>query len=266
MIPLWTADEKQQMFLSIYKDGDNFLQTFSACMITDMIINLGKEELITNDYFPSLTLAVKTFSIEKVKTLLMSYLYEHCTTCNLSATAKQIEKIADDMVIGYGNLKITEIALFFNMLRSGYFRSGENDRAKMYGSISEEVIMDCLHSFRNGYRCEIIERHRQDLAKKKREEDEMRAASYQEKFEVLTAKCLQDPEFLDLIKENKWLMEQDIRKIETYVEEFKHLRLLRTRVAEYIKNVNDGADPKTNIKVLEKANDFLNEKYPNQTN
>ena len=86
--------------------------------------------------------------------------------------------------------------------------------------------------------------------------------TYQERYEMLTAECLKNPSFLGIIKTNQWLMEKEIEKIEKYIEEFKHLRLLRTRVAEYIEMINSGADPKTTLKTLERANDFLNETYP----
>lgn len=259
------ADDKTSVYMSLYRSKEEFLRQFSVSSIGKMLMEYGKEEAIVNDFFPSLTMAARTFGEGSVKTLLMSYIFDHCSVCSITAERSQVERIAEDIILEYGYLKISEVALFFRMLRSGHFRNGDNDRAKMFGSLSGQVINDCLYQFRSGYRSEVLEAHHNARVKREKENEETRMATYQEKYEIFTAKCLQDPEFLDLIKENEWLMSKEIRKIETYIEEFRHLRLLRTRVAEYIGKVNEGADPKTNMKVLEKANDFLNEKYPIQT-
>lgn len=257
-----TAAEKSRMYLSIYPDKAAFVHKFSGAVASQMLQSLGKKEMVINEYFPSLTIASSTYGLDAVKSLVMSYITDHCTICSISAELLQIERIADDIIFGYGYLKISEVILFFQMLRSGYFRNGDNDRAKMFGSLSGQVINDCLYQFKNGFRSDVLEGYRQEQAKAKRENELSETMTYQERFEMFTAECLKNPSFLDTIKTNQWLMEKEIEKIEKYIEEFKHLRLLRTRVAEYIEKVNEGADPKTNLKVLEKANDFLNKIYP----
>ena len=257
-----TAAEKSRMYLSIYPDKAAFVYQFSGAVASQMLQTLGKKEMVINEYFPSLTIASSTYGLDAVKSLVMSYITDHCTICSISAELPQIERIADDIIFEYGYLKISEVLLFFQMLRSGYFRNGDNDRAKMFGSLSGQVINDCLYQFKTGFRSDILDSYRQEQAKAKRENELSETMTYQEKYEMLTAECLKNPSFLDIIKTNQWLMNKEIEKIEKYIEEFKHLRLLRTRVAEYIEKINSGADPKTTLKILERANDFLNETYP----
>ena len=257
-----TAAEKSRMYLSIYPDKAAFVHQFSGAVASQMLQTLGKKEMVINEYFPSLTVASSTYGLDAVKSLVMSYITDHCTICSISAELPQIERIADDIIFEYGYLKISEVILFFQMLRSGYFRNGDNDRAKMFGSLSGQVINDCLYQFKTGFRSDTLESYRQEQAKAKRENELSETMTYQERCEMLTAECLKNPSFLGVIKNNQWLMEKEIEKIEKYIKEFKHLRLLRTRVAEYIEMINSGEDPISQLKTLERANDFLNETYP----
>lgn len=186
----------------------------------------------------------------------MRYLYDVCKVFSVAANGEQIEMIAMDIMSEYSYLKITEIMLFFLMFRTGQFRYGDADRGKMYGYISAEVISDCLFQFRR-YRREILEKWDRCKREVERAKEEEQVASPEERFRVMLGMCLANHETINNIKKFGWLMEDELKKIETAIAELKDLRLLRQRVKEHL----DGSDL-TDVDKLRKAIEYLDNKYP----
>lgn len=259
------VQERVDLCLHHYSTADTFLVSFTPNTYEHYLTELGsREAFVTNEIAPTLTIAKYAFGTAKINQLIAVHLQQLAVAFGVKTDPVQIDAIADDITSGYGHLKVTEIILFFKMLREGKFRSGENDRGKMFGTLSSEIICDCLYQYKKSYRDYVLQKHEEELKKQEREQDEMRAATYDERKNIFFGKCLQDASFLVLIKNNQWLMDKDIQTIENAVNEFKHLRLLRTRVEEYLKSINKGCDPKTNAAKLEKAIEYLNANYPKQ--
>lgn len=257
--------DKINYCLALCKNEAEFISMFHPNNTDRLLLDAHmRESMVTTEGFPTLTIAKLSYGESSVTELIASHLQRLAAAFGIAATAMQIDMIAQDIISGYGYLKVSEIALFFKMLREGKFRKGDNDRGKMYGVLNGEVIMDCLYQFTHSYRDEILCKAEDELRKKVKEEADMKAASPQEKFEILTGKCLSDASFIEIIKTFNLLMDNEIDIIQKAVDEFKVLRLLRTRVEEYLNSINNGCDPKTNAAKLEKAISYLNEKFPKE--
>ncbi len=144
----------------------------------------------------------------------------------VTATPDSIEGIIEDILSGYGDLKVSELLLAFKMIREGKFRSGDNNRGSFYGSLSSNVICDCLYKFRYEYRNPILEKLEQEKHRQKREEE--KPASYEEYRLTIISSIISlrnDPDKMgrQFNSLKHFLNEQDMLELEKYVEEQQHL-------------------------------------------
>jgi len=220
----------------------------------------GKEAMIMSEKVPSLSIASYAFGVASVKMLIKAYLFQTSKALGLTADEENIALITEDIIAGYGDMKITDIMLALAMMRQGKIRYKDGDAAKQYGCLSSEVICDCLYRYRFDVRNPIIERSEQE--RKMREKEQDVDTPYSEKVKILAKACLKTGEtwLLDLAEE--WLQPHDKQSILRAMEELNALRLLRTVAQEYVNNVNNGGDPKTCMTRLCNGLKYLDNNYP----
>lgn len=121
-----------------------------------------REKMVTSAKVPTVTIARLAFGDASVKLLLRSHLHSMAICMGLTSTPEAMDSVIDDVISGYGDLKVTEILLAFKMIREGKFRTGDNNRGAFFGSLSSDVICDCLYKFRTDYRNPILARQEQE--------------------------------------------------------------------------------------------------------
>lgn len=93
---------------------------------------------------------------------LLTDVSEFCG-CKEKITPKQIDALADIIVLNYGYLKVTEIMLYFWWFKSGRY-------GKFYGAVDPMVITTTLHNF--------IKDRNVLIARKESEDEERRQAEW----------------------------------------------------------------------------------------
>lgn len=138
------------MVRSKYTSGENLLRIYNPSNSGIMIQKNGKAAMMSAET-PSLTIVMHSFGGKVVSTFLSSFLIDAAKFFGLADKIDgfTINSIAESIMTEYYYLKISELTLFFHLLKSGHFRDrfGE-DRSRMYGSFSGEIIMDCLFKFK----------------------------------------------------------------------------------------------------------------------
>lgn len=195
--------------------------------------------MITTSTAPTLFVARITFGDALVQTIIIAHLTELAIAEGVSYTPQSLAAIAEDVMSGYGDLKITEIILALRMIREGKFRTGDNDennRGKFYSTISTGVICDCLNRFRFEYRNPILQRHELKLKAEQQAKDNKKAASPQERDKIIFASCLRDLKVNFYI--SNFLTKKQMADLQYYVDERKCHLLLRKRVNEFLDKVS----------------------------
>ena len=93
---------------------------------------------------------------------LLTDVSEFCG-CKEKITPKQIDALADIIVLNYGYLKVTELMLYFWWLKSGRY-------GKFYGAVDPMVITTTLHDF--------IKDRNALMARKESEDEERRQSEW----------------------------------------------------------------------------------------
>lgn len=229
---------------------------------------------------PTITIAKLSFGNASVRAIIKSHLFTMANAMGITSTPDAIDAITDDIISGYGDLKVTELMLAFKMIREGKFREGaggERNRGEFFGQLSSGVICDCLNRFRFDYRNPILARAEQE-EEKKRKEAEMRDASKYDDYKniIFTRLLTCPPDKMGALF--KWFQpyinnQQDMIEIKEYIEEraklynqLKHdeeelyaLRLLKTRVDEYLAD-----KPEDEAVTLRKGVAYIDAKFPSK--
>ncbi len=137
--------------LSKYKTPETFLNIYSPKNASSMIATNGRQGMMEADT-PSLTTVKHAFGEKTVSTFLNAFLLDTASFYGMAdakSNPETIYGISDAISLEYYHFKVSELVLFFQLLKSGHFRdSNDNDRGKMYGSFNGEVVMDCLYKFK----------------------------------------------------------------------------------------------------------------------
>lgn len=213
--------------------------------------------MITSETPPTLNIARETFGNASVMMFLKQHLYLLAKFYGVTTNDEQINDIAYVITTEAGNLKTTELMLFFQMFKEGYFRNGDDNRAKMFGSFNGDVISDCLYKFKFEYRNRIIDKHEGEQRKKQREIDDAKAMTYDERLTFCLCQSFVNKDFLEFIKKNKWLKEKDMVELEDFVKERNALLRLKQRVEELIQANESGNDTQEVIDKLKRGVVYL---------
>lgn len=242
-------------------------------------LDQGRELMITGNA-PTITISRLTFGNASVRAIIKSHLFTMCNAMGITSTPDAIDAITDDIISGYGDLKVTELILAFKMIREGKFRegsAGERNRGEFFGTLSSGVICDCLNRFRFDYRNPILARQEQEAEKRRKEDSIQHAATYSEYVQIIFNQLMTcDPDKMgklfdyckQFIKDPK-----DMEEVKKYVEErsklwaqIKHdeeelyaLRLLKTRVDEYLAGKPDDVAVS-----LRKGVAYIDAKFPSK--
>lgn len=158
--------------------------------------------MVTSDKVPSMTIIKETFGETACMTLLREYVIDLALYYgNPNITADQIDSIASLILSTYYYFKPTEFLLAFAMMKSGQFRDGDKNRAKMYGNFNGEVICDCLYEFRK-FRLSILDKAEREAQKQK---PETNVASDDERKAIILEAAKTNPLMLNLAKANGWI-------------------------------------------------------------
>ena len=151
------------MTLSKYGSFSAFANTFQSGNITKYKEQFGVDRMILSESAPTLTVAKHTYGKENINSLVVTYLLQSAIMLgDKTATQEQMMNIADIFVAEAGDLKITEVMLFFYWFMTGGYRDRYgNDEGKMYGAINGQTIMSCLPNFR-AKRSAVIDNHNAD--------------------------------------------------------------------------------------------------------
>ena len=233
-----------------------------------------REKMVTSAKVPTVTIARMAFGDAPVKLLLRSHLHSMAVCMGVTSTPEAMDSVIEDVMSGYGDLKVTEVLLAFKMIREGKFRTGDNNRGAFYGSLSSDVICDCLYKFRTDYRNPILAR----LEKEQKPKEEP-AASYDE-YSVIIVNSIMALRHNSVKMGQQFqffktrLKQEDMLQLEKYIEEQQKLLAdiaqVKKQVAdlEYmqraIKTTATITDPTRRdacfVRLLELANQY-DEKY-----
>lgn len=242
---------------------------FAPDRVNEYIENGDRTTLITSSTPPTLNIAREAFGTATIKLFLKQHLWQLAKYYGFASSTneEQIDEIANVLSLKAGDLKTTELMLFFQMLKEGHFRDrNDDDRAKMFGSLNGEVILDCFHKFKFDYRDAVINRHNGEMQMKEKDESFARAATPYEKKEMFFEKCLAEPSFFDLIRECRLEDEIFIKNMGKAIDEFKALRLLKKCCEEYLQGLSEGKDPNTTSQRIANGVKYLNEHFPTTKN
>lgn len=145
-----------------------FSATFSPKNMKQYYERQGIDAMLTTTVAPSLSIVKFTYGLDNALGLISMYLLDSAIFFgNANASASQFYDIAGLIDTEVHYMKITELMLFFHMMKLGKFRDRNGaDRGKMYGNFNGEVIMDCLYAFKQ-WRNEELER----IERRKRAQD-----------------------------------------------------------------------------------------------
>lgn len=251
-------------------------------------LDQGRELMITGNA-PTITISKLTFGNASIRAIIKSHLFTMANAMGITSTPDAIDAITDDIISGYGDLKVTELILAFKMIREGKFREGsggERNRGEFFGNLSSGVICDCLNRFRFDYRNPIIARQEQEADKRRKEEEMANAAKYDDYKQIIFTRLLTCPpdkmgalfrwfqpyiknqqdmiEIKEYIKERADLHKknQDLEEINrVMIDELYALRLLKTRLDEYLSS--KPADDDT-LATLRKGVAYIDGKFPSK--
>ena len=216
----------------------------------------GRETMVTDTTIPTLATARNAYGLTTSKALIAKHLQELASAMGVTATAKSVDAIAEDILSGYGDLRATELILAFKLMREGKFRDGANqerDSCQFYGTLSSQVICNCLYRYRFEYRNPILQREEQKRHRRKVEEELQQAATPEKRNQAIMATCLnqlQVPQLLSI-----YLTKKEMNDLQYFVEERKMHLLLRQRVKDFLAG-------KAEASALEKAIAYLEINYP----
>lgn len=199
------------MVRSKYGNINNIMSRYSPDNIRTMVQTHGKAGMINADT-PSLTIMKYAFGDKAVNTFLGVHLFETAKFYGMTdkADMSAMYQIADLIILDYYYLKISELVLFFQMLKAGHFRdSNDNDRGKMYGSFNGEVIMDCLYKFKQE-RDKYLDEKKSEENKKNYDRMVQESATKSERKEALQKGLKEHPENAQMLLSLGWITKEDL--------------------------------------------------------
>lgn len=166
------------MVRSKYVSAENFLSKYDPRCATEMISTLGKGGLMKADT-PTLTIIKHAFGYKTATTFLSVFLKSVAKFHQLAdkIDPETMYDIADCIMQEFYYLKASELVVFFQELKTSHFRDrNDEDRGKMYGVFSGQVIMDCLYKFKEE-RNRYIDEQKAEEQRRKHDEILANAAS-----------------------------------------------------------------------------------------
>lgn len=188
---------------------ENFVASFSPSLTEHYLVTAGAEGMIVTDNIPSLNIACGAFGVEPVKIIIRQHLLKLAIAFGVQTTNEQIEEITSVVLDMAKDLKVTEIMLFFHLMKQNKFldRHGE-DSSKMFGSLNIQAISESLTNYRNNYRRIAIENVEKEERKKREEEIEKNAATDDERRQIILDALDKNPNntiLRNLAKANGWI-------------------------------------------------------------
>lgn len=254
-LPQRIIERANEFRLGFQKANKDFVGEYDA-QATDSILRLDQKDIITSEDFPTLLVAREAFGMLQVKIVLRSHLYNLCKAQGITSTTDGIDAIISDIMHGYSDLRITEIIYAFKLIRESRFREGNNqerDACQFYGTLSSQVICNCLHRYRYEYRNPVIDAKEKADREKEQSDHDAKVPSAVERDLYILSLCLRDL-FINPIFSNIFSPKR-MEEIQHYVEERKCNNLLRKRVKEFIEGKIEKA-------ALQKAVDYLDSNFP----
>lgn len=190
--------EKVEKTLTLYSNNpERFVKVYSPETIHGHLTDPDKRDLlITSEKIPSVTIARKAFGDAPIKLILRSHLFELAQATGIQSTAENIDAIIDDIISGYGYLKISEIILALKMMRESKFREGRDgsgNRGTFYGRLDGQVITDCINRFVVEYRNPLLDKVENERRRQRFAEESRNAASYETRKKIISDACRDDP-------------------------------------------------------------------------
>lgn len=241
------------MFRSEFHKANRSFMAEYGCDAANSLLAIDKTELVTSEDFPTLLVAREAFGLAVVKTTLKSHLFQLAQAVGVSATESGIDAITDDIIHGYSDLRITEIIYAFRLMRESRFREGANqerDACQFYGTLSSQVVCNCLHRYRFEYRNQIIQQKEQDEHKQKMKEEEANAANVKQRDDIIFAACLRDLYVSPLFA--RIYTPKQMNDLQYYVDERKAHLLLVQRVKQFLSGTIDQSALQRGIEYIDK--------------
>lgn len=245
--------------MQFYSNSNVFESTFSPAELDNYIMQ-GRENMVTTDNAPTLTIASYSFGATSVRAIISAHLTSLILAYGIHGTTPvEVDIIASDIMSGFPHLKITEIMLALKMMREGKFREGRDgssNRGEMYGSLSSSVICDCINRFCIEYRNPVLEKAENEEKLRRLKEEQTNAASDGDKLNIIGGAIIENPS--TILFYQSFLTPKQMATLEYYAKERKALILLKQRVEEYLKTPADSRS----VESLSKGIEYINSNFP----